>query len=215
MPSLQEGVLEERKHAGLPHEVREDRLDEAALESEPDLLCRLLDHAPQPSLVARPEQNLARRQDFGQAGERAAVSVEVGPDRDHQARRSVARACRRQERLGEPAALALLAALGEELLELVDDDQEAGFGAAWEDVERNRRDTRSDILQRDLTRIVLEQGSRCTVARGVLHDPYTRKTIRFVRGVGTSIAVQIDHVVALGSGGRQSVVEEPHHRRET
>jgi hypothetical protein len=35
------------------------------------------------------------------------------------------------------------------------------------------------------------------VASGVLHDPYTGSTINFVRGVGTSLAVQIDHVVAL------------------
>src|SRR5262249_31000663 len=59
MPRLEEGVLQERKHAGPPDDVREDRLDEAGLESEPDLLRRLLDHAPQPSLVERPEQNLA------------------------------------------------------------------------------------------------------------------------------------------------------------
>ncbi|MFC7657082.1 HNH endonuclease family protein [Pseudonocardia benzenivorans] len=32
---------------------------------------------------------------------------------------------------------------------------------------------------------------------GSLHDPYTGKNISFVRGQGTSEAVQIDHVVAL------------------
>jgi hypothetical protein len=78
----------------------------------------------------------------------------------------------------------------------------AQFGAAWEDVDQNGCDTREDILRRDLTRIVLREGSRCTVARGVLHDPYTRKTIRFVRGVRTSLAVQIDHVVALAAAWR-------------
>jgi hypothetical protein len=37
----------------------------------------------------------------------------------------------------------------------------------------------------------------CKVDTGVLLDPYTGKTIRFKYGVGTSSAVQIDHVVAL------------------
>ncbi|MGH8961391.1 MAG: HNH endonuclease family protein [Jatrophihabitantaceae bacterium] len=35
------------------------------------------------------------------------------------------------------------------------------------------------------------------VSSGVLHDPYTGQTIHFVRGVTTSLAVQIEHVVAL------------------
>jgi hypothetical protein len=35
------------------------------------------------------------------------------------------------------------------------------------------------------------------VATGILQDPYTGRTINFVRGVRTSLAVQIDHVVAV------------------
>ncbi len=72
------------------------------------------------------------------------------------------------------------------------------FGPAWKDVDRNGCDTRNDILNRDLTAIVLQDGSTCVVASGSLADPYTGKTIAFVRGQGTSTAVQIDHVVALG-----------------
>ena len=34
---------------------------------------------------------------------------------------------------------------------------------------------------------------------GTLNDPYTGKVISFVRGVKTSLAVQIDHVVALSN----------------
>lgn len=76
------------------------------------------------------------------------------------------------------------------------------FGPAWQDVDGNHCDTRDDILRRDLKQIVSKAGSRCVVARGTLHDPYTGKTIAFVRGVGTSTAVQIDHVVALGDAWR-------------
>jgi Protein of unknown function (DUF1524) len=35
------------------------------------------------------------------------------------------------------------------------------------------------------------------VASGTLADPYANRTIAFLRGGGTSDAVQIDHVVAL------------------
>jgi hypothetical protein len=58
-------------------------------------------------------------------------------------------------------------------------------------------DTRNFILKRDLTSIVMRPNETCIVASGVLKDPYTLKTISFVRGVKTSLAVQIDHVVAV------------------
>lgn len=60
-------------------------------------------------------------------------------------------------------------------------------------------DLRNYILKRDLSRITWRSGESCTVASGVLRDPYTGKTINFVRGVKTSLAVQIDHVVALSN----------------
>jgi hypothetical protein len=69
------------------------------------------------------------------------------------------------------------------------------FGAAWMDVDHNSCDTRDDILARDLVGAV-KSGS-CKVLSGTLHDPYTGKTIHFVRGVSTSTLVQIDHVNAL------------------
>jgi len=85
----------------------------------------------------------------------------------------------------------------------------AEFGQAWADVDRNGCDTRNDILRRDLVRIVVKPGTHgCKVLGGLLHDPYTGATVVFVRGVGTSLAVQIDHVVALGDAwakGAQSL----------
>ena len=75
----------------------------------------------------------------------------------------------------------------------------AEFGQPWTDVDRNGCDTRNGILRRDL---VQRTAKGCTVRRGVLHDPYTGTVIRFVRGVDTSEAVQIDHVVALGDAWR-------------
>jgi hypothetical protein len=52
---------------------------------------------------------------------------------------------------------------------------------------------------RDLTNITRKSNSWCLVASGTLADPYTGKTINFTRGVKTSLAVQIDHVVALSN----------------
>ena len=58
-------------------------------------------------------------------------------------------------------------------------------------------DLRNYILRRDLKNIIWRDSPACTVATGTLVDPYTAKTINFVRGVGSSLAVQIDHVVAV------------------
>ena len=78
------------------------------------------------------------------------------------------------------------------------------FGQAWTDdaavpAGHNSCGTRDDVLRRDLTSTVLDPKSHgCTVIRGALHDPYTGKTITFVRGNSTSAAVQVDHLVSLG-----------------
>lgn len=68
------------------------------------------------------------------------------------------------------------------------------FGNGW--ATENGCDTRDIILHRDLTDVVTN--SKCQVTSGILHDPYTAKTIQFTRGPGTSTTIQIDHVVALG-----------------
>ncbi|KRE63796.1 deoxyribonuclease [Nostocoides sp. Soil756] len=74
----------------------------------------------------------------------------------------------------------------------------AQFGTAWKDVDRNGCDTRNDILRRDLHPFTLKAGTHgCLVLSGTLKSPYTGATKAFVRGQGTSSAVQIDHVVAL------------------
>jgi len=80
----------------------------------------------------------------------------------------------------------------------------AAFGPAWSDATgapwgHNGCDTRNDILRRDLQAVTLEPGTGgCVVLTGTLQDPYGNTTIHFVRGIATSNAVQIDHLVALG-----------------
>jgi len=84
------------------------------------------------------------------------------------------------------------------------------FGKAWKDTDNNNCDTRNDILGRDLTSLdyAEEPGQQnagkgepscpdATIYAGTLNDPYTGKTIRFTRGVKTSLDVHIDHMVPL------------------
>jgi hypothetical protein len=74
------------------------------------------------------------------------------------------------------------------------------FGAAWADVNQNGCDTRNDILKRDLTNIVYRTKTHdCVVESGTLVDPYSGTTINFVKGVTSSMEVQIDHLVALSN----------------
>jgi hypothetical protein len=89
------------------------------------------------------------------------------------------------------------------------------FGPAWADVDHNGCDTRNDILRRDLVQIIYKASDPgCTVATGVLHDPYTGKTIQFTRGVGTSTAVQIDHLVALSDAWQKGAQQWGAAKRE-
>ena len=67
------------------------------------------------------------------------------------------------------------------------------FGDGW--ASKNGCDMRNIILKRDLTNVT--ENDKCQVVSGRLNDPYTGKTIHFMRGAGTSDDVQIDHVVAL------------------
>lgn len=71
------------------------------------------------------------------------------------------------------------------------------FSDGWGNI--GECDARNHILWRDLTNINWRASGNCLVATGTLRDPYTGKVIQFVRGVRTSLAVQIDHVVSLSN----------------
>ena len=70
----------------------------------------------------------------------------------------------------------------------------SAFSNGWDSV--NTCDVRNMILARDLTSVIYVPPT-CKVASGTLLDPYTARTIVFVRGPDTSDDIQIDHVVAL------------------
>jgi hypothetical protein len=67
------------------------------------------------------------------------------------------------------------------------------------------------MLQRDLTNLVMRDN--CIVESGILSDPYTATDIEFTRGVGTSLAVQIDHVVAVSDAWQKGAQQLSEDRR--
>ena len=71
--------------------------------------------------------------------------------------------------------------------------ERSAFSDGWGEI--GSCSVRNYILKRDLKQVTY-RGS-CVVDTGVLVDPYSKKVINFKYGVGTSLAVQIDHVVAL------------------
>lgn len=69
------------------------------------------------------------------------------------------------------------------------------FGGEW--ANEGTCNMRDLILARDMTAVV-DKPNSCEVETGTLNDPYIGQTIHFQRGQGTSNAIQIDHVVAIG-----------------
>lgn len=88
--------------------------------------------------------------------------------------------------------------------------ERSNFGSGWSS--KNGCDTRNIILARDLENEFIDD--ECKVQRGQLHDPYTGKTIDFVRGENTSQEVQIDHVVALSNSWQTGAQQLTPERRE-
>ncbi len=83
------------------------------------------------------------------------------------------------------------------------------FGGGWASVAGC--DTRDRILARDLTSKTFVPGGGCRVQTGLLDDPYTAETVRFVRGGASE--VDIDHVVALGDAWQKGAQQWSASRR--
>ena len=87
------------------------------------------------------------------------------------------------------------------------------FSDGWGDL--GSCDLRNYILARDLVSITWRAGEACIVETGVLKDPYTTKVINFKRGVGTSIKVQIDHVVAVSDAWQKGAQQWNYSKRHS
>lgn len=86
------------------------------------------------------------------------------------------------------------------------------FGNGWADA--GNCNMREQILGRDLTDTVYRSPTDCTVMSGTLqYDPYTAKTITFVRGPDTSDDIQIEHIVALSDAWQKGAQQLDFNRR--
>lgn len=81
------------------------------------------------------------------------------------------------------------------------------FSNGWGDA--GGCDVRNYILKRDMTGVITRSATDCTVMQGTLLDPYTNKTIMFVKGPDTSDDVQIDHIVALSAAWQTGAQQIP------
>ncbi|MEU2052064.1 HNH endonuclease family protein [Streptomyces bungoensis] len=99
------------------------------------------------------------------------------------------------------------------------------FGYAWMDsapggipFSHNGCDSRNDLLKRDGEKVRFRAGSTCVVTSMTLRDPYTGKTIEWVKS--HAITVQIDHVMPLSydwqmgashwdKGKREDIANDP------
>lgn len=81
------------------------------------------------------------------------------------------------------------------------------FGQGWQRI--NNCDVRNYILTRDLEGETFVP-STCKVDTGALNDPYSGKTIPFIRGTDTSDDIQIDHVVALSDAWQKGAQQLPY-----
>jgi len=81
-------------------------------------------------------------------------------------------------------------------INLVDETHEGytrgAFGDSWVDVDNNSCSTRDDVLQRDLTNIILD--GNCKVVEGDLVDPYSGVNLHHIYGESS---IDIDHIVPL------------------
>jgi hypothetical protein len=77
----------------------------------------------------------------------------------------------------------------------------------------NGCDVRNRILARDLVQYNYRSGSNCIIETGVLQDPFTGQVIAFVRGVRTSLDVQIDHVVSLSDAWQKGAQQLSSYQR--
>ena len=77
----------------------------------------------------------------------------------------------------------------------------------------NGCDVRNRILARDMVQFNFRTGSNCIIETGVLEDPFTGQVIEFVRGVRSSLDVQIDHVVSLSDAWQKGAQQLTSYQR--
>lgn len=88
--------------------------------------------------------------------------------------------------------------------------ERAQFGDGWNAI--GNCNVRNYVLARDLEDEQFAPDG-CTVMSGRLNDPYSGRTLAFVRGPETSDDIQIDHVVALSDAWQKGAQQLDYQQR--
>lgn len=87
------------------------------------------------------------------------------------------------------------------------------YGRGWPTVAGC--DMRNRVLSRDMVDVVYRPGTNnCVVESGTLSDPYSGKTIHFMKGNTTSTLVQVDHRYPLALSWQQGAQQWTQAQRE-
>ena len=116
-------VLEQGERAGLPRRVGRDPLDQGGLDADAEGLGGPADGVGQLVRAHRPDDHGASRDGLTEAGVGQRPVEEVGAQRHHDAHRRGGRPGQPGQERHESFALVVIGRLGEQLLELVDDDE--------------------------------------------------------------------------------------------
>ncbi len=120
LPELDQGGGEQRQPSGLVGDVADQRRDERRLDAQPRPAGGKLDRPAQLLAAHRPDEHVVRTHLGGELRVFGAAAVEVGSDPEHHQGALVGVRRDRDDRLHEGGPLALVAAGGEDLLELID-----------------------------------------------------------------------------------------------
>ncbi len=124
-PLLEQGGGEQRQAARLVEYLGDQRIRERRLDAQAGTACRFLDRTAQLVASHRADEHLVGAHEAGELVVARAAAVEVGAHRQYQRSAPVAVASELDQRVDEAAALPLVAAGRERLLELVDDQDDA------------------------------------------------------------------------------------------
>jgi hypothetical protein len=140
LPELEQRRGQQRERAGLVLDVAHQRLDEVGLDVQADPLRRADDHLAQLHVPHRADQHMVRGEQAREVRICRAAPVEVGADR-HDDDAALVALCDPHQLRHEAAALLLVAADGERLLELVhrEDDAAARIEAGGRATQLARR----------------------------------------------------------------------------
>jgi hypothetical protein len=156
LPQLEQGGGQQRQRAGLALDVGDQRVGQRRLDAQPDAAGGQLDGAPQLGGLHRTDKDVVGGEPLGECRVGGEATIEVGAGRGHHDGSAVWIVRRAGEQVREAVSLLVRFAGGEQLLQLVDDQEQSLVGAqrverGGERVPPARSEDVVQILERPLT----------------------------------------------------------------